>query len=202
MVFARCLISEFVFGATQSSSAELTELGDGISGAGVWTGNSKYLNLVWLLTAYSVVAIKRQHDAESLGSISVCADRRRRWAAGGSRQSHIPHHVPEPRAERPGAHDRIIARRCQLVRDLRVGLAIGRIVGETGQGHGRTVDTDRPKSVTAMQVNIAALLDYLKLPKADLIGRSFGDDWLATRVRFKRAPDRRVRHARTRKSRI
>jgi pimeloyl-ACP methyl ester carboxylesterase len=42
------------------------------------------------------------------------------------------------------------------------------------QGHGRTADTDRPMSFTAMGDDIAALLDHLKIPKADLVGHSFG----------------------------
>jgi pimeloyl-ACP methyl ester carboxylesterase len=42
------------------------------------------------------------------------------------------------------------------------------------QGHGRTADTDRPMSFTTMGDDIAALLDYLKIPKADLVGHSFG----------------------------
>ena len=42
------------------------------------------------------------------------------------------------------------------------------------QGHGRTTDTDRPMSFTAMGDEIAPLLEYLKIPKADLVGNSFG----------------------------
>jgi pimeloyl-ACP methyl ester carboxylesterase len=42
------------------------------------------------------------------------------------------------------------------------------------QGHGRTADTDRPMTFTAMGDDIAALLDALKIPKADLVGHSFG----------------------------
>jgi pimeloyl-ACP methyl ester carboxylesterase len=42
------------------------------------------------------------------------------------------------------------------------------------QGHGRTADTDRPMSFATMGDDIAALLDHLKIPKADLVGRSFG----------------------------
>jgi hypothetical protein len=40
------------------------------------------------------------------------------------------------------------------------------------QGHGRTADTDRPMSFTTMGDDIAALLDHLKIPKADLVGHS------------------------------
>lgn len=42
------------------------------------------------------------------------------------------------------------------------------------QGHGRTADTDRPMSFATMGDDIAALLDYLKVPKAHLVGHSFG----------------------------
>lgn len=42
------------------------------------------------------------------------------------------------------------------------------------QGHGRTADTDRPMSFTMMGDDIAALLDYLKIRQADLVGHSFG----------------------------
>jgi pimeloyl-ACP methyl ester carboxylesterase len=42
------------------------------------------------------------------------------------------------------------------------------------QGHGRTPDTDRPMTFRTMGDDIAALLDYLKIPTADLVGHSFG----------------------------
>jgi pimeloyl-ACP methyl ester carboxylesterase len=42
------------------------------------------------------------------------------------------------------------------------------------QGHGRTADTDRPMTFATMGDDIAVLLDYLKIPKADLVGHSFG----------------------------
>ncbi len=42
------------------------------------------------------------------------------------------------------------------------------------QGHGRTADTDRQMSFTAMGDDIAALLGYLKIPNACLVGHSFG----------------------------
>ena len=42
------------------------------------------------------------------------------------------------------------------------------------QGHGRTADTNRPMSFVTMGDDITALLDYLKIPKADLVGHSFG----------------------------
>jgi pimeloyl-ACP methyl ester carboxylesterase len=44
------------------------------------------------------------------------------------------------------------------------------------QGHGRTADTDRPLSFAAMAGDIVALLDHLKVPKADLAGHSFGGE--------------------------
>jgi pimeloyl-ACP methyl ester carboxylesterase len=42
------------------------------------------------------------------------------------------------------------------------------------QGHGRTADTDRPMSFSAMGDDIGELLYHLKIPKADLLGHSFG----------------------------
>jgi len=42
------------------------------------------------------------------------------------------------------------------------------------QGHGHTADTDRPMSFATLGDDIAALLDHLKIPKADLAGQSFG----------------------------
>jgi pimeloyl-ACP methyl ester carboxylesterase len=42
------------------------------------------------------------------------------------------------------------------------------------QGHGRSADTDRPMSFSAMGDDLAALLDYLSVPNADLVGHSFG----------------------------
>src|SRR6185436_15496253 len=42
------------------------------------------------------------------------------------------------------------------------------------QGHGRTADTDRLMTFKAMGDDIAALLDHVKIPKADLVGHSFG----------------------------
>jgi pimeloyl-ACP methyl ester carboxylesterase len=42
------------------------------------------------------------------------------------------------------------------------------------QGHGRTADTDRPMSFATMGDDIAALLNYLEIPRADLVGHSFG----------------------------
>jgi pimeloyl-ACP methyl ester carboxylesterase len=42
------------------------------------------------------------------------------------------------------------------------------------QGHGRTADIDRPMTLEAMSDDIAALLAYLKIPKADVMGYSLG----------------------------
>ncbi|MCW3055185.1 MAG: alpha/beta hydrolase [Chthonomonadales bacterium] len=42
------------------------------------------------------------------------------------------------------------------------------------QGHGHTADTDRPMRWATMGDDIAALLDHLKIPQADLVGHSFG----------------------------
>src|ERR1700749_3309754 len=42
------------------------------------------------------------------------------------------------------------------------------------QGHGRTADTDRPLKMETMGADIAALLDQLNIPKADIVGLSLG----------------------------
>src|SRR5689334_19163098 len=42
------------------------------------------------------------------------------------------------------------------------------------QGHGHTADIDRPFSLEAMSEDIAALLQYLEIPKADVMGYSLG----------------------------
>jgi pimeloyl-ACP methyl ester carboxylesterase len=42
------------------------------------------------------------------------------------------------------------------------------------QGHGRTADTDRPLTMETMGDDIAALLDHLSIPKADIAGLSLG----------------------------
>ena len=42
------------------------------------------------------------------------------------------------------------------------------------QGHGRTADIDRDFSYEHLSDDVAALLDYLKIPRADLIGYSLG----------------------------
>jgi pimeloyl-ACP methyl ester carboxylesterase len=49
-----------------------------------------------------------------------------------------------------------------------------RVIAVEMQGHGHTADTDRPMSLAAMGDDIAALLDHLGIPNADLAGHSFG----------------------------
>jgi pimeloyl-ACP methyl ester carboxylesterase len=49
-----------------------------------------------------------------------------------------------------------------------------RVIAVEMQGHGRTADTDRPMSFTTLGDDIAVLLDRLEIPKADLVGHSFG----------------------------
>jgi pimeloyl-ACP methyl ester carboxylesterase len=61
--------------------------------------------------------------------------------------------------------------------DAGMGAATGEdVAGDRGgdAGPGRTADTDRPMSFTTMGDDIAALLDHLKIPKAALVGHSFG----------------------------
>lgn len=56
------------------------------------------------------------------------------------------------------------------------------------QGHGHTTDTDRPLSFTTLGDDIAALLDHLGIPAADVVGHSFGG---ATAIRTAiQRPDR------------
>jgi len=42
------------------------------------------------------------------------------------------------------------------------------------QGHGRTADTDRPMTFEMLGDDIAALLEHIGVPRADLVGHSFG----------------------------
>jgi pimeloyl-ACP methyl ester carboxylesterase len=49
-----------------------------------------------------------------------------------------------------------------------------RVIAVEMQGHGHTPDTDRPMTLATMGDDIAALLDALHIPTADLVGHSFG----------------------------
>jgi pimeloyl-ACP methyl ester carboxylesterase len=49
-----------------------------------------------------------------------------------------------------------------------------RVVAVEMQGHGRTADTDRPMSFATLGDDVAALLDHLEIPRADVVGHSFG----------------------------
>ncbi len=54
-------------------------------------------------------------------------------------------------------------------------LAEGReVIAVDMQGHGHTADIDRPITVEAIGDDVAALLQYLKIPKADIMGYSLG----------------------------
>ena len=49
-----------------------------------------------------------------------------------------------------------------------------RVIAVEMQGHGHTADTDRPMNIIQMGDDIPALLDSLNVPRADLVGHSFG----------------------------
>jgi pimeloyl-ACP methyl ester carboxylesterase len=49
-----------------------------------------------------------------------------------------------------------------------------KVIAVEMQGHGRTADIKRDFSYEALADDVAALLDYLKIPRADLIGYSMG----------------------------
>jgi pimeloyl-ACP methyl ester carboxylesterase len=49
-----------------------------------------------------------------------------------------------------------------------------KVIAVEMQGHGRTADFDRDISGANLADDVAALLDYLKIPRADLIGYSMG----------------------------
>src|SRR5262249_60614527 len=49
-----------------------------------------------------------------------------------------------------------------------------KVIATEMQGHGRTADIDRECSYEHLADDVAALLDYLKIPSADLIGYSMG----------------------------
>jgi len=55
------------------------------------------------------------------------------------------------------------------------GLAQGRqVIGVELQAHGRTADIDRPLSTEAMADDVAAMLEHLGIPQADIYGYSMG----------------------------
>jgi pimeloyl-ACP methyl ester carboxylesterase len=59
--------------------------------------------------------------------------------------------------------------------ELLPGLAAGRqIIAVDPQGHGRTADIDRPIRYESMADDCAALLDYLGIAQADVVGYSMG----------------------------
>jgi pimeloyl-ACP methyl ester carboxylesterase len=49
-----------------------------------------------------------------------------------------------------------------------------KVIAVEMQGHGRTADISRPMRAENFADDVAALLDYLKIPKADVIGYSMG----------------------------
>ena len=49
-----------------------------------------------------------------------------------------------------------------------------KVIAVEMQGHGRTADIDRDISPENLADDVAALLDYLKIPKADVVGYSLG----------------------------
>ena len=49
-----------------------------------------------------------------------------------------------------------------------------RVIAVEMQGHGRTRDIDRDFSYTSLAGDIAAMLDHLKIPQADVLGYSMG----------------------------
>ena len=52
--------------------------------------------------------------------------------------------------------------------------ATRQVIAVEMQGHGHTPDTDRPLSFSTLGDDIAALLEHLGIPLADVIGHSFG----------------------------
>lgn len=49
-----------------------------------------------------------------------------------------------------------------------------KVIAVEMQGHGRTADIDRDITAENLADDVAALLDYLKIPKADILGYSLG----------------------------
>ncbi|MBN9494485.1 alpha/beta fold hydrolase [bacterium] len=64
--------------------------------------------------------------------------------------------------------------------------ATRQVIAVEMQGHGRTADTDRPLHFETMADDVAALLDHLGIPTADIAGHSFGGD-VALRVAIRHA---------------
>ncbi|MFI6152921.1 alpha/beta fold hydrolase [Kitasatospora sp. NPDC051170] len=63
----------------------------------------------------------------------------------------------------------------EMFTPLLPALAAGRrVVLVDLQGHGRTADIDRPLRVEQLADDVAALIEYLDLPRVDLMGYSFG----------------------------
>jgi len=63
----------------------------------------------------------------------------------------------------------------ELIEGMVAKLALTqRVIAVDLQGHGRTADIDRPFTCQAMADDIAALLRYLKIPRADVVGYSLG----------------------------
>src|SRR4051812_6443360 len=52
--------------------------------------------------------------------------------------------------------------------------ATRQVIAVEMQGHGHTPDTDRPLSFHTLAQDIAALLEHLGIPRADVVGHSFG----------------------------
>ena len=50
------------------------------------------------------------------------------------------------------------------------------VIAVEQQGHGRTADIDRPFSYEQMSDDVAALMDYLTIEQADIVGYSMGAD--------------------------
>jgi pimeloyl-ACP methyl ester carboxylesterase len=63
----------------------------------------------------------------------------------------------------------------EMLGDVLTSLAkTKQVIAPDLQAHGRTADIDRPLSIEAMADDIAGLMKYLGIPKADLMGYSLG----------------------------
>src|SRR4029453_11171761 len=64
--------------------------------------------------------------------------------------------------------------------DLNFGPLLGplaadrQVIAGEPQGHGHTVDTERPMTIEALAGDVVALLDHLEIAEADLFGFSLG----------------------------